>query len=134
MTCHNFIQQVPKCIALYPNESLKQGGGGCGYKRGKDGRDKKFVDKKDIITDDDKNQKKMEGRTRRKLYQGLLFQSKEVPKNKNGKLICMNFFLRGFCEASCNRIHKLTVDDKKAFDKFVNDCQAANEDDEKSDF
>jgi hypothetical protein len=45
-----------------------------------------------------------------------------------------DFFLRGFCDASCSRIHKLTPEDEKAFDKFVLDCRATTEDDNKSDF
>jgi hypothetical protein len=134
---HNYIQQIPKCIAEKvpdPNESLKQGGGGGGQGRGKDPKIRKISIKKDLITDDDKNHKKWRVKPGENFTKVFYFNQKKCPKNKDGKLLCMKFFLRGFCDASCTRIHKLTADDEKAFDKFVNDCRVANDNDDKSDF
>jgi hypothetical protein len=45
-----------------------------------------------------------------------------MPKTKEGKFICMNFFLRGFCDKSCPRSHKLSQEEEKAFDSFVSAC------------
>jgi hypothetical protein len=36
-----------------------------------------------------------------------------VPKQKNGNIICMKFFVRGFCNKACNRAHKLTPEEEK---------------------
>jgi hypothetical protein len=49
--------------------------------------------------------------------------SKKCPKTSNGKLICMRYFLREICDKSCNRCHKLSKEDKKAFDNFVGRCR-----------
>jgi hypothetical protein len=48
---------------------------------------------------------------------------KKCPKTEDGKMICMRFFVRGICEKSCTRCHKLSKDDEKAFDLFVNRCR-----------
>jgi hypothetical protein len=35
----------------------------------------------------------------------------------------MRLFLQGICNKSCPRVHKLSSEDKKAFDTFVNHCR-----------
>jgi hypothetical protein len=136
---HSFTQQIPRIILdkiPHLDESTKQGTGGGGQGKGKGGKDKNHLnnDKKDIITDDDKKHLKWRVRPGENFTKIFYFNQKLCPKNKDGKLLCMKYFLRGFCDASCSRIHKLTSDDEKAFDKFVSDCRATNEEEDKSDF
>jgi hypothetical protein len=131
---HNFTQQVPKYImdkVQNPNENAKQGGGGNGLGGGRDQRDKKNLDKKNLINNDDARHKKWRVKPGENFTKVFYFNQKKFPKTKEGKLICMKFFRRGFCDASCTRIHKLTAEDEKAFDKFVSDCRASQTDEEK---
>jgi len=58
-----------------------------------------------------------------KFKQGI----QEDGAKEEGKTICMKLFLRGFCDKSCPRVHKLSPDDENAFYKFVIDCRTANE-------
>jgi hypothetical protein len=51
------------------------------------------------------------------------FNQKKCPKTKEGKLLCMKLFIRGICDKSCTRVHKLTAEDEKAFDDFVGRCR-----------
>ena len=48
----------------------------------------------------------------------------KCPKD-NGNLICMRFFIKGSCLPSCKRLHQLSSDGAKKFDKFVKDCRAS---------
>lgn len=34
----------------------------------------------------------------------------------------MQFFICGFCDKACNRVHFLLKADKKAFEKFLTQC------------
>jgi hypothetical protein len=48
---------------------------------------------------------------------------KQCPKTSDGKQICMKYFIRGFCDKSCPRVHKLTAADEKIFGDFVLACR-----------
>jgi len=50
--------------------------------------------------------------------------AEKCPKD-NGNLICMRFFIEGSCLSSCKRLHQLSTDGTKKFDKFVKDCRAS---------
>jgi hypothetical protein len=41
------------------------------------------------------------------------------PKTKNGKIICMKFFVKGICNKKCNRAHKLCAEEEEEFDNFM---------------
>jgi hypothetical protein len=48
------------------------------------------------------------------------------PKAKNGNIICMKFFLKGFCHRACNRVHKLSAEEEKEYDEFVIKCRSSD--------
>ncbi len=43
-------------------------------------------------------------------------------KTDDGKAICMNFFICGFCDKACMRVKKLILEDKKIIDTFIFAC------------
>lgn len=137
---HSFIQLIPKSIQdKIPDllDTNKLGGGGGGRFKGNEDKNK-YKDKKnedkEVITDDNKAHQKWRVRDGESFSKVFYFNQKKCPKNKDGKLLCMKFFITGICNSSCQRIHKLTPDDEKAFDKFVISCREANEGKDKPDF
>jgi hypothetical protein len=79
----------------------------------------KFKSWKDIVTDNNPKHahwRLQDGENFSKLF---YFNQKKCPKTKEGKLLCMKLFIRGICDKSCTRVHKLTAEDEKAFDEFV---------------
>jgi hypothetical protein len=52
--------------------------------------------------------------------------SSRCPKTSNGSIICMKFFLKGFCNKGCNRVHKLTTEEEAAFEEFINKCRSSD--------
>jgi hypothetical protein len=94
------------------------------YKKG--GKYKRFQDdlkdssKKQHITDDHSQWHLKDGEN----FKELFYQNTDkCPKTSDGSFICMRFFLRGFCDKSCTRAHKLSKAEEKAFDKFVSQCR-----------
>ncbi len=57
--------------------------------KGKEHKDMKNLDKKDIITDDDKNHKKWRVKPSEIFTKVFYFNQKKYPKNKDGKLLCV---------------------------------------------
>ena len=50
--------------------------------------------------------------------------NRHAPKSPEGRLICLNWFIKGFCVEGCKREHgKLTGDVEKSFDKFIRVCR-----------
>jgi hypothetical protein len=72
--------------------------------------------------DQDKNHFRWRVRENENFHSIFYSNQKKCPKTKEGKFICMNFFLRGFCDKSCPRSHKLSQEEEKAFDSFVSAC------------
>ncbi len=52
--------------------------------------------------------------------------SSKCPKTKNGSIICMKFFVKGFCNKSCNRAHKLSNEEEAEFEDFINKCRSSD--------
>ena len=52
--------------------------------------------------------------------------SSKCPKTKNGSIICMKFFIKGFCNKSCNRAHKLSNEEEAEFEDFINKCRSSD--------
>jgi hypothetical protein len=133
---HNFIQQLPKSISdkisdpieknVSNNKEGKQGG------KFKPGFQKEF--NKELITDSDKSHLRWRIQDGEDFAKIFYSNQRKCPKTKDGKTICMKLFLRGFCDKSCPRVHKLSLEDEKAFDKFVIDCRTMNEGALKPDF
>ncbi len=122
---HNFIQQLPKSIADRftdnddAKEKIKQGlKNGGNYNNLQDKKDGK-----DLVTNNDKTYLKWHIKDGEN-YTNLFYKNqRKCPRNQDGKHICMKFFLRGFCEKSCTRAHKLSKEDEGEFDDFVNRCR-----------
>jgi hypothetical protein len=126
---HNFIQQLPKSIsdkvlALLEPTKDKDGkfqGGGRPFGKHAQGID---VNKnKDIITDPDKNHAHWRLREGENFAKVFYKNQRQCPKTQDGKQICMKFFLRGICDKSCTRAHKLSGDEEKKFDQFIISCR-----------
>ncbi len=52
-------------------------------------------------------------------FQPYYDKSRDCPKFSNG-LPCMKFLLKGHCHSKCTRLHSLSKDQEKEFEKFVN--------------
>ncbi len=125
---HNFVQQIPKYIsdkiaAIHDGsrDGKFQGGGKFQGKYGY-GQDP-HKGKQEIITDNDKNHATWHVKWGEDFAKVFYKNQKLCPKTHDGKTICMKYFLRGFCDKSCTRVHKLTPDDEKAFGHFVCSCR-----------
>jgi hypothetical protein len=121
---HNFIQQLPKSIAdrFIDNEDIKD--------KNKNGRQgpkynphQEKQGGKDIVTDPDKSHLRWRVQDGENYTTIFYKNQKKCPKTHDGKPICMKFFLRGFCDKSCTRAHKLTKDDEAEFDRFISRCR-----------
>jgi hypothetical protein len=124
---HNFHQLLPKSIndkitPPFDPKDTKQGGGngkqGWKQNQGNDGN----KDKKETVVDQEKSHLHWRVRDNENFHSIFYSNQKKCPRTKEGKYICMKFFLRGFCEKSCTRAHKLFQEDEQAFDKFVSSC------------
>jgi len=85
-------------------------------------KDKENLDK-DIITDPDRSHLRWRIKEGENFTQVFYANQKKCPKTTDGKTICMKLSLRGICNKSCTRAHKLSTEDEKAFDNFVNQCR-----------
>jgi len=47
----------------------------------------------------------------------------KCPKTKEGTFICMKYFIRGFCDKACSRAHKVSKQEEKEFETFLNNCR-----------
>jgi hypothetical protein len=82
-----------------------------------------FKSWKDIITNNDPSHAHWRLQEGENFSKRFYFNQKKCPKTKDGKLICMKLFIRGICDKTCTRVHKLSPDDEKAFDNFVAHCR-----------
>jgi hypothetical protein len=125
---HNFIQQIPKSLLDKGNaaqEGTRDGkfnpGGRLQGRQG-NGHDL-HKGKPDLITDNDKNHSNWRVKQGEDFAKAFYKNQCQCPKTHDGKSICMNFFIRGFCDKSCPRVHKLTSDDEKVFKQFISHCR-----------
>jgi hypothetical protein len=130
---HNFTYLLPKSFLdkFKPNpEDGSQIGSGNPGNEGKGGlkggkrfpfdKDKGGYNKKLRVTDDHNQWHLKEGEH----FSDLFWSNQEkCPKTKEGSLICMKFFIRGFCDKTCLRAHKLTKQEEKDFAAFVSHCR-----------
>jgi hypothetical protein len=123
---HCFHQLLPKSISnkIPPNTDLKdtKEGGGGGKQGWKNSQGNNNKDKKDIIVDQDKSHLRWLVRENENFQNVFYSNQKKCPKTKEGRFICMKFFLRGFCNKACTRSHKLTQEEEQAFDNFISSC------------
>jgi hypothetical protein len=124
---HNFIQQIPKSISDKVSvaqdgqcDGKFQGGGkfqgqqGNGYDPSKG--------KPEIIADNDKNHASWHVKQGEDFTKVFYKNQKLYPKTQEGKAICMKFFIHGFYNKSCSRVHKLSPEDEKNFVHFIFSC------------
>jgi len=86
------------------------------------------------VYNNDKNHKRwrlQDGRQYSKVF--FPFQ-KNCPKTKDGKQMCMKYLIRGFCDSSCTRVHKLSPEDEASFDIFYHKCRDNKDGSQKPDF
>ena len=131
---HNFTYNIPKMLRdkLFQSKKSEQdlkNENGKAYKHLEDkikdkDRDKKnqFKSWKDIISDNDPKHAEWRLQDGKDFSKRFYLNQKKCPKTKDGKLICMKLFIRGICDKSCTRAHKLSPEDEKAFDNFVGRC------------
>jgi hypothetical protein len=104
------------------NGRIGKNGIGNGHKI--QGGESKFKqDKQEVVYNQDKSHphwRLCDGENFTKVFYN---RGKECPKNKDGKIICMKFLIRGLCDASCNRAHFLSKEEAKDFDGFIQDCR-----------
>jgi hypothetical protein len=125
---HNFIQQIPKILTGKVN-SIQEGS-----RNGKFEGNNKFNGKQgniqdsgkgesEIIIDSDKNHAAWHIKQGEDFTKTFYKNQRQCPKTQGGKPICMKFFIRGFCDKSCTRAHKLNQEDEKHFEKFIFHCR-----------
>ncbi len=95
---HSFNQLLPKSIhdkVPDPHETPKQGGGKFKGNEDKNKNKDKKNDDKVIIHDDNKAHQKWRICDGENFSQVFYFNQKKCPRDKDGKLLCMKFFIRG---------------------------------------
>jgi hypothetical protein len=126
---HNFSQQLPKSISDKVQANLdslkeKEGKFQGGYKQqGKLGNSLETNKHKEIVTDNDKNHSHLRLHDGENFAKVFYKNQRQCPRTQDNKQICMKFFLRGICDKSCTRSHKLTTEDEKELDKFIHQCR-----------
>ncbi len=137
---HNFTYNIPKVLkdklfhSKKPELDVKDEQGKTNKHLGDNNRDKKnhFKSWKDIITDNDPKHAHWRLQDGENFSRRFYHNQRKCPKTKDGKLICMKLFIRGICDKTCTRAHKLSTEDEKAFDEFVGHCREGGA--EKPDF
>lgn len=125
----NFNQMLPKSISekvlliINMSKDDKDKGNGLG-KNDKwfPGANQDNKDKQNVIYNNDKNHQHWKVKENENFSKTFYSQQKDCNKTSDGKMICLNFFLRGVCVKSCNRVHSLNAEDKKK-DSFVTSCR-----------
>jgi hypothetical protein len=123
---HNFFYILPRVISnkFLPNPSENQDGQDNGRRPGKK-RDKEDNDKenqkKQRVEDNHKQWHVKQNENFSELFWKNTFHR---PKTKNGTIICMKFFVKGFCHKACPRAQKLSNKDEKEFDTFIKKCRS----------
>jgi hypothetical protein len=132
---HNFTYRLPKVILDKFQESTDKKTGGLKGDKDKDlfpgkqdgkqegKQEHKVKSMKDIVMNHDPAHLRWRIKDGENFSKTFYSNGKKCPKTEDGKMICMRFFVRGICEKSCTRCHKLSKDDEKAFDLFVNRCR-----------
>jgi hypothetical protein len=119
----NFQQQIPKLLSD-KIENLRDGKPHGGKNLGKQGSNQDSnKGKQEIIYDNDKNHANWHVKQGEDFSKVFYKNQRQCPKTLDGKPICMKFFIRGFCDKSCTRVHKLIQEDEKKFDKFILQCR-----------
>ncbi len=121
---HNFVQKIPKLLSDKV-EGLWEGKSNGGNKQNSKQGGSHDLNKgePEIISDNDKNHLSWhikQGEDFSKLFYKNQWQ---WPKTHDGKSNCMTFFIRGFCDKSCMRVHRLNQEDEKKFEHFILLCR-----------
>ncbi len=126
---HNFSYILPRVLS---DKFLPEPTNGAKTPPKKPGKKR---DQKDKDSDKDSNKKKQRIEDHHKHwhvkpnenFSDLFWKnSSKCPKTKNGSTICMKFFLKGFCNKSCSRAHKLSTEEEAEFEDFINKCRSSD--------
>jgi hypothetical protein len=127
---HNFTYKLPKIILDklqdIPDKKIgnkeKEKDHISGKQEGKQDQNKS-MSIKDVLMNNDPSHLRWRIKDGENFSKTFYSNGKKCPKTPDGKLICMRFFLRGICNKTCTRSHKLSKEDEKAFDNFVGHCR-----------
>jgi hypothetical protein len=125
---HSFVQQIPKSISdkiNFLSENVKDGKyQSNGKNNGRQGQiNDNHRSKPDMISDNDKSHSNWRIKEGEDFAKTFYKNQKHFPKTQDGKPICMMFFIRGFCDKNCTRVHKLTPEEEKNFTNFIASCR-----------
>jgi hypothetical protein len=126
---HNFSQQLPKAIhdkvlaSLEPSKDKDKTNQGGGKQQGRWSNRSDATKTKDIVTDSDKNHSHWRLRDGENFAKVFYKNQRQCPRTSDNKQICMKYFLRGICDKSCTRSHKLSPEDEKQFEQFIFQCR-----------
>jgi hypothetical protein len=122
---HNFHYITPKILA---DKCINQDENLSSFTKEKGKRDLKNKDK-----DGNKKQRIKETlhkqwhlKTNENYSEIFWKHTSKCPKTTSGKYICMKYFIKGHCIKNCNRSHRLSTEDEKNFEEFINHCRAAD--------
>jgi hypothetical protein len=121
---HNFSYLLPKNLLdkLQPEQKPEDDGA-------KYPKNKKFKGDKDKDNNNFKKNRITDNHTQWHLketenFAEIFYANKsKCPRTKDGILICMKFFIRGFCDRNCTRAHQLSESEEKEFDIFISHCR-----------
>jgi hypothetical protein len=120
---HSFTQLIPKSISdriSEPKDEIKNQGK-IPSQRFDQKKDKNL--QKEIKVNNEKSHLRWRVKEGENYSNTFYKNQKKCPKTKDGKQICMKLFLRGFCDKSCQRAHKLSKEEENEFDSFVAHCR-----------
>ncbi len=116
---HNFSYILPRVLLdkFTPDVENTNGKEHNGKKLGKkrEKQEQENLKKKQRIED---NHKQWHLKPNENFFELFWKNTAHCPKTKNGNIICMKFFVKGFCNKTCNRAHKLSAEEEKEFDEF----------------
>jgi hypothetical protein len=124
---HNFSYILPRTLSEKftsdPLNHLKTPPKKGGKKRDQKDDDKDSIKKKQRIED---NHKHWHLKPNENFSELFWKNASKCPKTKNGSIICMKYFIKGFCNKGCNRIHKLTQEEETEFEAFLSKCRSSD--------
>jgi hypothetical protein len=126
---HNFSYVLPRVLLnkFLPDSS--------DIPSGSENNGKRILKKRDKIEIDKDNKKKQRIKDNdeqwhikpNEIFSELFWKNtSHCPKTKNENIICMKFFIKGFCTKTCNRAHKLTTKEEKEFEEFLKKCHLSD--------
>ncbi len=118
INCNMLVLSFPHDTPTNPKSSPKKPGKKLDPK---DNDSKEFNKKKQCVEDSHKH---WHNKSNENFSERFWKHSSKCPKTKNGAIICMKFFIKGFCSKNCNIAHKLSPEEESEFESFIKKCQS----------